>query len=492
MSAPTVVEAARRKLAAGDATAALALLEPEIARTGASDDARILAARACRALARHADAAALLEVASANAPGNGVVAHNLASALGDAGQHGRAISAARRAIALRDAPESWLVLGKALQTLGDLSGGREALEQAVARRPGYVDALKLLSQLIWMTTGDAEAALTPLSRALNATPSAELAAMTCGVMKTAAGPDAALAFIEKWTGRGSVMVELAAAAAAERVDRARHLAHATAAADLAPDHPDARHAGWTARLGVGDASAVYGEIETWLATHPRDQVALGLRSAASRLANHPSALTAADYERLVRTYDIVPPPGWSDRPAWLDDLAAALRRLHSFRAEPFGQSVRAGAQSRTDPRWVEDPVIDATFGRIEEAIADYVSRIDPDGPMGAQNTGAAVISGSWSVRLTAGGWHSDHIHPQGWLSSAFYVSLPEPTPAEPFGGWLRFGAAQLGPDLELPAEHRVEPRPGRLALFPSFLWHGTEPFSGAGERLTLAFDAIPA
>ena len=84
------------------------------------------------------------------------------------------------------------------------------------------------------------------------------------------------------------------------------------------------------------------------------------------------------------------------------------------------------------------------------------------------------------------------MHPQGWISSAFYVAVPEPTPAEPVGGWLRFGATQLGPNLELPAEYRIEPKPGRLALFPSFLWHGTEPFSGPGERLTLAFDAIPA
>lgn len=65
-------------------------------------------------------------------------------------------------------------------------------------------------------------------------------------------------------------------------------------------------------------------------------------------------------------------------------------------------------------------------------------------------------------------------------------------PGEPLGGWLRFGATQFGPNLELSAQHRIEPRPGRLALFPSFLWHGAEPFSGAGKRLTLAFDAIPA
>ena len=33
----------------------------------------------------------------------------------------------------------------------------------------------------------------------------------------------------------------------------------------------------------------------------------------------------------------------------------------------------------------------------------------------------------------------------------------------------------------------IEPKPGRLVLFPSTMWHGTEPFA-AGERLTVAFD----
>ena len=36
----------------------------------------------------------------------------------------------------------------------------------------------------------------------------------------------------------------------------------------------------------------------------------------------------------------------------------------------------------------------------------------------------------------------------------------------------------------------VEPEPGRLVLFPSYMWHGTIPF-GSGDRLTAAFDYQP-
>jgi predicted 2-oxoglutarate/Fe(II)-dependent dioxygenase YbiX len=35
----------------------------------------------------------------------------------------------------------------------------------------------------------------------------------------------------------------------------------------------------------------------------------------------------------------------------------------------------------------------------------------------------------------------------------------------------------------------VEPKVGRLVLFPSFLWHGTRPFP-RGERMTIAFDTV--
>ena len=47
--------------------------------------------------------------------------------------------------------------------------------------------------------------------------------------------------------------------------------------------------------------------------------------------------------------------------------------------------------------------------------------------------------------------------------------------------------ASLAPALDLPPIRLIEPRPGRLVLFPSTMWHGTRPFA-QGERLTVAFD----
>jgi hypothetical protein len=36
----------------------------------------------------------------------------------------------------------------------------------------------------------------------------------------------------------------------------------------------------------------------------------------------------------------------------------------------------------------------------------------------------------------------------------------------------------------------LEPRPGRLVLFPSYLWHGTTAIHEAEPRLTIAFDVV--
>ena len=95
------------------------------------------------------------------------------------------------------------------------------------------------------------------------------------------------------------------------------------------------------------------------------------------------------------------------------------------------------------------------------------------------------------MRLKEGGFHVSHVHPQGWISSALYIALPPVVGEGSKEGWLQLGEPrpELGVGLE-PSAY-VRPEPGRLALFPSWMWHGTIPFP-AGERLTVAFDvAVP-
>jgi hypothetical protein len=111
-------------------------------------------------------------------------------------------------------------------------------------------------------------------------------------------------------------------------------------------------------------------------------------------------------------------------------------------------------------------------------------------PTRRRNRGRYRIHGIWSVQLHANGYHTNHVHPEGWLSSACYIDLP-PAIEHDRQGWLKFGEPGVVTRPPLPPEHFVRPAPGLLALFPSHMWHGTVPFGGEGTRLTIAFDVVP-
>jgi len=94
------------------------------------------------------------------------------------------------------------------------------------------------------------------------------------------------------------------------------------------------------------------------------------------------------------------------------------------------------------------------------------------------------------VRLVDAGFHVNHVHPEGWISSACYIALPETVGGAENAGWLKLGEPPENLRTGLTADRWIEPQPGRLALFPAWMWHGTAPFA-RGERLTVAFDVVP-
>jgi hypothetical protein len=194
-------------------------------------------------------------------------------------------------------------------------------------------------------------------------------------------------------------------------------------------------------------------------------------------------------------------------PAELVELAEVLRGLHRLRAPYPEQSVRGGTQTDRQLFFHPHPVIQAVRAKIRDAVDAFVGSLPTPPPEAAPFSShpllgpraryggvqAIAFEGSWSVRLAGAGFHASHTHNLGWISSALYVALPAPQHmgAAP-AGWLGLGTPPPELGLALQPYRRVEPKPGRLALFPSTMWHNTEPF-GAGERLTIAFDVrLPA
>jgi len=58
-------------------------------------------------------------------------------------------------------------------------------------------------------------------------------------------------------------------------------------------------------------------------------------------------------------------------------------------------------------------------------------------------------------------------------------------------GWIKFGEPGLDVPLKDAVRRAIQPRPGRLVLFPSYMWHCTIPFHDAQPRMTIAFDVVP-
>jgi tetratricopeptide (TPR) repeat protein len=212
-------------------------------------------------------------------------------------------------------------------------------------------------------------------------------------------------------------------------------------------------------------------------------------ATAWRMTGDPRSEWLEGDARFVGVYDI------ADRLPPLDALAETLRELHTVRTQPLEQSLRGGTQTDGNLFHRIDPMIVQLREAIRATVAEHVAQLPPRDErhplLGPPRDAPIRFNGAWSVRLSGGGYHANHVHPLGWISSALYIVLPQDL-GQGEAGYLTLGEPQAQLQLDLPPTRIVEPKPGRLALFPSWMWHGTRPF-GTGERMTVAFDvAVPA
>ncbi len=199
-----------------------------------------------------------------------------------------------------------------------------------------------------------------------------------------------------------------------------------------------------------------------------------------------------DYDLMVQPFDLQAPAGYASMAAFNEALRDTLNRLHVLEAHPLDQSLRGGSQTTRSLLAVDDPVIKQYLSALEEPIRTYIAAMQkPNHPWSGRKTNGFKFAGCWSVKLKPNGYHINHLHPQGWISSAYYVSLPEAMrSSDSQEGWIKFGEPRW-PTPGCTVEKVVQPQEGRLVLFPSYMWHGTIPFS-SGERMTAPFDVIPA
>jgi tetratricopeptide (TPR) repeat protein len=424
------------------------------------------------------------------APDDARIAHGQARVNLEAGKPASAFFARALQLAPRDEAVR-LGLLEALLAEGRAQDALAWLEQAIGSDPTWAGGHAALARLRWRL-GDHATFTASIEIALQGDPlNLGLWRELIGAKITAERYEDALEAIEK--GRAAAgahllfdVYEAASLSELGRLDAADRLF--TGIGPIADHTVTVHHLRHLLRVGRADAAARL--AEPWMAT-PQAAAIWPYLSLAWRLREDPRWHWLEGDPKLVGIYDVPMSEGA------LQALAGRLRALHTTTAHPLDQSLRGGTQTDGPLFSRAGSEIRALRKAIVESVEAHVAQLPPAAPshptLALPRDKPIRFSGSWSVRLVDGGHHVSHTHPGGWFSSAFYVSLPgEDERGAPPAGWLALGEPPPELGLGLPPVRLVEPKPGRLVLFPSTMWHSTRPF-GAGERLTVAFDvALPS
>jgi tetratricopeptide (TPR) repeat protein len=417
------------------------------------------------------------------APNDPLIAHSHARAALEAGRAARALFAHAAALAPADGS---VLLGRAAAGLQE-GEGRQALgelESLLRTNPLWLDGHRSFAHLAGQLGLDP---LRAIDTALAQHPrDLQLHLLRIGTFLEVRQPEQALAAVQAAKAAVSqtpdiALIEAHALSEAGALDRADAIFARLACTTPHQASLHARH-----HLRAGRAAQAGQLLDAFIGHDPQRLLWPYLALAWRMMGDERWHWLEGD-PGLVGVCDLDFSPGE------LSALADHLRGLHKAVAAPLDQSVRGGTQTDGNLLLRLDPPIrklrEAVMAAAERHLAALPAPVSGHPTLIAQRT-PRRIAGSWSIRLAGAGFHVDHVHSQGWFSSAFYCALPEPDGGDPHAGWLSLGESRdLVPGLE--PVRMVEPRPGRLVLFPSVMWHGTRPFA-AGERLTMAFDiALP-
>ena len=107
-----------------------------------------------------------------------------------------------------------------------------------------------------------------------------------------------------------------------------------------------------------------------------------------------------------------------------------------------------------------------------------------------------VLGNMWANINPPGGMNQSHLHPNCLFSGAYYVK------SNPQAGRLKIYDPRPGVQLNLPVrtqtkipkslwrDANLDPVPGRILIFPAWLWHAVEPNESDDIRISVSFNFI--
>jgi hypothetical protein len=349
-----------------------------------------------------------------------------------------------------------LALARALSGAGELEQAAALLDQACRRFPGL------------------EALHEELAHALAGLGEVE-AALACARGRNAAwAPVFAFTLLAR-QGRRSETVPLEAAVAAVR-----------------PADPNLLES--RAKRARGDPGALLRLCDEVLGHDPASAHALHHKAVAlAQLGRREEAAELMGLDRFLSLAPLPVPAGFGDEESFRDAVRAEILANPSLHPDPVGHATRSGLRTRHFPA-AGDRAATALVEAIRAAVAAYAEVLDGDHPFVRFRPARATFT-PWALVFRGAGHQVAHHHPGCWLTGVYYVSArrDSPGPGGAHPGAIRIGVLPASAGMEPPwLVLEVEPVPGTLLLFPSFVPHETVPPGEGAERISVAFDVAAA
>lgn len=370
------------------------------------------------------------------------------------------------------------------------------LRQAISLQPLNASLHRDLNQILFMLGHDD--LLASFKQVLDQTPfDPGLLCAFAQFAVSARQPGEALAYLQRAAAMDNCPAEVFGALAhvVAETDRPQAaLAWHEKARSLAPQNKFILQNYCSALFNTGEIERAAAIASDAFALDPTDQMNLAYQTTALRLQAEPQANGLYQPDIFTEKKAITPPPGYASLDAFNDAVRRELIALHNSAQEPFDQSLKGGTQVELTRIARQNKVIGELVDSLKRSVATFAAGLPdvPGHPFLSRKPEVIEFSGIWSVRLRTGGHHISHAHPEGWLSSCYYVDLPEDVESSgDHQGWLRIGEPPVGQIMDKLDSFDIQPSEGALILFPSYFWHGTLPFSKGAQRLTVAFDVKP-
>jgi tetratricopeptide (TPR) repeat protein len=209
--------------------------------------------------------------------------------------------------------------------------------------------------------------------------------------------------------------------------------------------------------------------------------------AMAKLGEVDSARAVLSLEDLVSVRELAAPVGYASEQLFHIELLAEIQQHPTLIRDPKGKSTRGGHQTAFLKR-SDGPAINTLIEHIQYEVDRYVEALSEEASTFKLSRPQRATLSIWAVIYDEHGRQDSHFHPSGWLSGVYYPQIGK-SDRSSRRGELLIGAVDPAEGFEPPWGIRaVEPKAGRLVLFPSYVPHATAP-AGTG-RVAVAFDVM--